>query len=113
MLLSMVKITPVPGREQETLDILLSVRGPILAVSGCLECSIYEEHDDEHAIIYLERWQSAAEMFKHIGSTLYTRVLKAMELSDREPEILFHEITDTHGMELIERVRSTYTGFWN
>jgi quinol monooxygenase YgiN len=110
MFLSMVKISPVPGREQEILDILLSVRGPTLADAGCLECSILEEHDDEKAIVYLEKWQSGTELCNHIRSAIYSRVLKALELSDREPEIWFHEITATQGMEVIERVRSSTDG---
>ncbi len=107
MLLSMVKITPVPGKEQEIFDILLSVRGPTLAASGCLECSIYEDHDDEHTIIYLEKWQLRTEMIAHIRSTLYARVLKALELAERQPEICFYDVVGTQGMELIESVRSS------
>jgi quinol monooxygenase YgiN len=107
MLLSMVKICPDAGKQQEILDILLSVKGPTLASFGCLECSIYEEYDEEHAIVYMEKWQIRAEMIDHIRSTLYSRVLKALELSRREPEICFYEITGTQGIELIESVRST------
>jgi quinol monooxygenase YgiN len=103
----MVKISPAPGKQQEILDILLSVKGPTLADSGCLECSIYEEHDEERAIVYLEKWQFRAAMIEHIRSLLYGRVLKALELSDRPPEICFYEINGTQGMELIESVRST------
>jgi quinol monooxygenase YgiN len=110
MFLSMVKISPVPGREKEIIDILLSVRGPTLANAGCLECSILEEHDDENAIYYLEKWQSGEQLCKHIRSAIYSRVLKALELSDREPEIWFHEITGTQGMAVIERLRSSPAG---
>ena len=110
MFLTVVKISPVPGREQEILDILLSVRGPTLADAGCLECSILEEHDDEQVIVYLEKWQTGEEMLNHIRSAIYSRVLKAMDLSDRKPEVWFHEITATQGMEVIERVRSSTDG---
>jgi len=110
MFLTVVKISPVPGREQEILDILLSVRGPTLADAGCLECSILEEHDDEQVIVYLEKWQTGEEMLNHIRSAIYSRVLKAMDLSDRKPEVWFHEITATQGMEVIERVRSSNPG---
>lgn len=106
MLLTMVKISPSPGKQQEILDILMSVRGPTLAASGCLECGIYEEHDEEHIILYLERWQVMTEMIDHIRSALYTRVLKAMELSVRQPEISFYEVSGRQGIELIEGVRS-------
>ncbi len=105
MLLTMLKISPVPGKEQEVLDILLSVRGPTLAVTGCDECCIYEELDEERAIVYLEKWQSRDEMINHIRSPLYSRLLRALELSDRQPGIWFYEIAGTQGMELIENER--------
>jgi quinol monooxygenase YgiN len=110
MLLSIIKISPAPGRQQEILDILQSVRGPTLAVAGCRECSIYAEHDEEQCILYLEIWQGAGEMIQHIRTALYSRVLKAMELSAREPEISFHEVSGTQGIELIEKARSLSAG---
>jgi quinol monooxygenase YgiN len=106
MLLSMVKISPVPGKRQEILDILQSVRGPTLAAPGCLRSSILEEHDDELFIVYLEEWQTRTEMAVHIRSPLYSRVLKAMELSRQQPEICFYEVSGIEGLELIESVRS-------
>lgn len=109
MFLSMVKISPAPGKQQEILDILRSVKGPTLAVSGCLECSILVETDDEHFLVYLEKWRLRAEMIDHIRSPLYTRVLTALELADRQPEICFYEISGTKGMELIESARSSIT----
>jgi quinol monooxygenase YgiN len=110
MILSTLKIFPAPAREEEVLDILLSVRGPTLAAAGCLECSIYQEHDDERAIIYLEKWVSRREMISHIRSTFYQRLLKALELSHRQPEICFYDIATTYGIELIEKERSSLPG---
>ena len=107
MFLSILKISPSQGKQREVLDILQSVKGPTLAASGCIECSICVEDDEEHSIIYIEKWQLRSEMIDHIGSALYARVLKALELSDRQPEICFYEIKGTQGMELIEGVRSS------
>lgn len=107
MILSIIKIFPSPAKQQEILDILLSVRGPTLATSGCLECSIWEEHDDEGAIVYLEKWQSKNILIRHVRSSLYPRVLKALELSARHPEIFFYELAGGEGIELIVRERST------
>jgi quinol monooxygenase YgiN len=107
MMLAMVKIVPSPGKRQEILDILLSVKGPTLAVPGCRACSIYEEHGAEQAIAYVELWQAPAEMYRHLRSPLYSRVLEAMELSARKPEICFHTVLRTEGLELIESLRST------
>jgi quinol monooxygenase YgiN len=109
MLITMVRISPQAGREQDILDILQSVRGPTLASSGCLECSILEEREDEEGILYLERWRSSAEMSNHIRSALYARILKALELSAGEPQIRFYETCSSQGMELVERLRSEDT----
>jgi quinol monooxygenase YgiN len=110
MILSTLKIFPAGTREDEILEILLSVRGPTLAESGCLECSIYQEHDEERAIVYLEKWRTKKELITHIRSAFYPRLLKALELSDRQPEIFFHEIAVTHGIDLIEKERSSLGG---
>jgi quinol monooxygenase YgiN len=110
MILSTLKIFPAPAREEEILDILLSVKGPTLAASGCLECCIYEEHDDERAIVYLEKWESRKQMITHIRSAFYPRLLKALELSHRQPEICFYDIAAVHGIDLIEKERSSVTG---
>ncbi len=109
MMLAMMKIVPSPGKRQETLDILLSVKGPALATPGCRACSIFEEQGDEQTIAYIELWQSPAEMYRHIRSSLYSRILEAMELSTSKPEICFHTVLRTEGMELIESLRSTST----
>lgn len=71
-----------------------------------MECSTYEEQGEDHAVIYIERWRFRAEMIDHIRSPLFFRVLTALELSERPPEICFYEITGTEGMELIEGVHS-------
>ena len=107
MILSMVTIFPDPEKRLAVLEILLSVKGPTLADQGCLSCCIYEEHDEVHVITYMEKWQSAAEMYRHIRSPLYVRVLKSMELSSRKPERVFNEVAGIRGMELIESLRNS------
>jgi len=101
----MVKIVPVPEKRQQVLDILLSMKGPTQAEGGCLNCYILEEYGEDHAIVYVEQWRSLAEMHRHMLSSLYARILQAMELSRREPEVCFYEIESTCGLELIEQVR--------
>jgi len=109
MILSMVNIVPAFGMRQEIVDILLSVKGPTLALPTCSACSIYEEQDDDKTIAYMELWQSEEEMDRHIRSSLYNRVLEAMELSTKTPEIRFFRISETHGIELIEKARGMST----
>lgn len=105
MIIAFVKIFPRGEKRQEILDILLAVKGPTLASSGCLSVACCEEHDEEPGILYLEQWQSLPALEQHIRSSSYSRILAAIELSDRRPEIHFYETGEVRGFELVERVR--------
>jgi len=102
----MVKIYPNPDKRQELIDILLTVKGSALAMPGCSICSVYNEYD-EATVLYLELWDTEAEMKRHLRSLLYSRVLEAMELSVDSPEITFYTISRTDGIALIGEVRGT------
>ena len=107
MILSFVKINPLPGKEQVVLDILRSVIGPTRLKSGCMDCAVYTDQGEAPTILYLEQWQSRETLDRHIRSELYFRVLSAMELADEAPEIYFHEVSDTRGLEYVESLRTS------
>jgi quinol monooxygenase YgiN len=107
MMIVTLKMTPHGEKRRETLDILLTVKGPVLAERGCLACGIYEEHDEEQSLLYVELWRSLEELERHIRSSNYARILEAMELSALLPEISFFESKETDGLALIEKIRSS------
>lgn len=106
MILSIIKIMPIPLKRREVLDVLQSIKGPILAVNGCLACCIFEEDEVDRMVLYLEQWRTWEDFVRHLRSTLYNRILEAMELSRQEPEVCFFEVSDVKGMELIEIARN-------
>jgi quinol monooxygenase YgiN len=73
---------------------------------GCVHCDIYEEYGDGQKILYIEKWQTKEDMYQHIRSNLYLRILNAMELASKPPEIFFHEDSETAGIELIEAIKA-------
>ena len=105
MILSFLKINPLPGKKQVVLDIFRSVIGMTRLKSGCTDCAVYTDQGEEQTILYLEQWQSREPMDRHIRSELYFRVLSAMELACEPPEIYFHEVLDTRGLEYVESLR--------
>jgi len=106
MILSFVKINPLPGKQQAVLDILRTVIGATRLKSGCMDCAVYTDHGEVKWIFYLEQWQSREFLDKHIRSELYFRVLTAMELARESPEIYFHEVSNTRGLEYVEALRT-------
>jgi quinol monooxygenase YgiN len=105
-MLSIIKILPIPERRKEVLDILISNKGPTQAIHSCLSCNICEEEGDEGTIFYIEQWRTWEDFIRHLRSDLYTRILGAMELSRKEPEVSFFEVTAMKGLELIAVVRN-------
>jgi len=105
-ILSLIKIAPTPENRKEVLGILNSIKGPTQAMHGCLASDISMEDGDDGVIMILEHWRTWEDFTCHIRSDLYSRILEAMELSRKEPEICFFEVTAMKGMELIEAVRN-------
>ena len=106
MILSFAKINPLPGKQQVVLDIFRSVIVPTRLKSGCMDCAVYTDQGEGQKILYLEQWQSRKPLDRHIRSELYFRVLSAMELANDPPEIYFHEVSDTRGLEYVEALRT-------
>lgn len=101
----MLRLFPSREQRRQMLGILRSVQGPTQAQPHCLECGFYEAANGEDAVLYLERWDSEPELQRHVRSDLYRRVLEAAELSRRSPEVHFHHVAATQGMEFIETLR--------
>jgi quinol monooxygenase YgiN len=109
MIVGTVRILPSPKRRDEVLEVLRSIQGPVLAQQGCAGCHIYEEQGPEPAVVLVEMWESQELLETHLRSEAYRRILGAIELSGAPPEVRFDHVSETEGMELIERARSAGT----
>ena len=105
MELTTLRIFPSREQRRHVLSVLRSVQGPTAIKPGCRCCRIYEEDGHDEAILYMECWDSEEDFERHIRSDMYRRVLEAMELSGRPPELKVHRITESRGIELIGALR--------
>ncbi len=106
MILGTIRILPPPSKHFSVLEVLRSVQGPVRAQPGCAACDIYDEQGPEQAIVFVERWESTDALEAHLRSDLYRRILAAVELSVGRPDFRFERVSDSEGIELIERLRS-------
>ncbi len=86
---------------------LESIQGRVRAQPGCLSCEIYTEIGMGGSVLFSEQWESEAALYEHIRSGLYLRILSAAELSRKAPEIRFHRVSDTQGLDLIRQLRTS------
>jgi len=105
MYLSMIRIYPAPEHEHAVIDVLDSLKGPITANVDGLACAISVETDGSGAVCYQEKWRTREAFEKHLRSTLFDRVLAAMEFSRQPPDIQFYDVTEAGGLDLVEQAR--------
>jgi quinol monooxygenase YgiN len=105
MFLSLIRIVPIPEKQDKILEMLVSVARHAKLIHGCTGGTVCEERGNGNAILYLESWGSREALQRHVRSGLYIRVLHAMDLASEPPDISFYEISGEKGMELIRELR--------
>ena len=105
MVFAVIKLIPQPNKRNELLEMLRYVKDRALDKMGCLGCGAYKATDGSAQILYEEQWRSTKDLDAHIRSGLYRSVLNAIELAREEPQISFHEVSQTRSMELIQELR--------
>ncbi len=105
MILALVEIYPQPGKRREVIDIFLSGQIQILLKPGCLSCELTTGILDDK-LLYIEKWESDREFYRHLASDDYFKILNALEYGSRQPSISFFEVREEKGLEAIERVRT-------
>ena len=107
MIVSLIELTPSPGKRMEILELLRFAADRLSIKPGCLSCGVYEKTDREEAILYVERWGTEEDLRRHIESNLYRAVLNALDLATDQRQVTFYEVSNTKSMEFIAGVRST------
>ena len=109
MILSIIKIYPAAGYAPAVIDVLESMKAALGAIAECTGCSVAFETGEDGAIVYTEVWSSQEAHENHLCSPIFSRVLEAMEFSRKRPVIEFFIVTESGGMEVIERARAGLT----
>jgi quinol monooxygenase YgiN len=102
---SIITIHPVPGEASRIIDILDSMQGLTATNPDCLGCFLTVEAREGKSICYMERWRTREALDRHVQSSLYFRVLEAMELSRIPPKVEFYAAKDVGGLDFLEQVR--------
>jgi quinol monooxygenase YgiN len=105
MILSSLKITVSPEKHRDVLQLVRSILGPTRARSGCIGISFFQDTDEPDTFLLLEKWESHQDLEKHLASDDYRKKLTLIDLSDQAPQIHFHEVSETKGMDWIIAVR--------
>jgi len=100
----------VPGQKvREALETLRSIAERTRVEPGCASCRIYYGAFEEDIIMLEEFWKTREDLNRHLRSASYRNVLLVVEMASEEPEIKFHEISASTGVETIMEARAGLT----
>ena len=105
MIHASLKVVLPAEKRAEALRIVRSLLGPVSAAPGCLSCGSYTDAQNENVLCYVEDWETEQDLQRHILSDDYRKFLALVDLSSQPPELKFHKVSETFGMEYLSRVR--------
>ena len=107
LIIESVRIAAMPAQCEQLRRGLVAWAGPTAVESGCLSCRILQESSAPQAFCYQAQWKTQDDLLRHIRTEHYKRLLALMELGTTPPVVEFHTVTETEGLDLIERARSS------
>lgn len=106
MILATIRMSVSPRNRAEVLRILRSVAELCRDDPGCLGCNTYRDLKDSRLLVLEQSWRSEEDLNRHLRSEEYRNLLLVLEMALKQPEIRFDTISDSTGIEAIEKARS-------
>jgi quinol monooxygenase YgiN len=107
MILATLRMALPLQKRGEALKILKSmvVRNQVRP-DDCVFSRICEDSLEDNILQFEEMWKSQEELERHLRSDDYHKVLLVLEMALKQPEIRFDTISNSTGIETIEKARS-------
>lgn len=104
MIVTMLKLTVAPEKKTEAIEILEVLEGPAQAQPGCLGCRLYAQMGVDDEILMIQEWKAKKALERYLCSDSFEKVLAVMDMANATPSLAFHTISETSGMELVEKL---------
>lgn len=106
MIIESVRIVVTPTKREQLRRALAAWAGPTAVESGCISCRILQDSSDLDAFCYEAQWKSRDDLFRHLRSEHYRRLLILMDIGSEPPLVEFHTVAETRGLDFIEFARN-------
>ena len=103
---SSIRLKVPLAKQNEVIDILHSISEQIKSEPDCIYAYLYRGVNDAEMIMFEELWKNQKALNSHIRSRLYQRILVAIEMSKKEPDIRFDKIIESRGFETLIHIRA-------
>jgi quinol monooxygenase YgiN len=104
-LLVVLKVMVPPAKRKEILQSIRPLLAPTRVLKGCIRIHFLQDLECPNALTLVEEWKSEGDLEYHLCSDEFKTILAVMEMSSKPPEIRFHSITKTSGLEFVTAAR--------
>jgi quinol monooxygenase YgiN len=94
-----------PERREDFIELVKGISEPTRVLKGCTSYYLGQSVEEENMFFVVEEWESQRDLENFIQSDTYRRLLLAMELLSRPPEVKINVISYTGGLEAIRAAR--------
>jgi len=101
MIQAFFRIVVPEDKREETLGVLLCLKGPTEVTRGCRGCWILQDAEDSRALTYLVQWDTQDDLEGHLRSERFRRLLPYIEMSVVPPEVAFSTVDRVRGIEFL------------
>jgi quinol monooxygenase YgiN len=110
MILVHMRITASTRQRREILRTLRALTPSTASRRGCADVRILQEVDNHNSFLWVEQWDSEADLDRHVRSDEYRALLTVIDMSMRQPDIRFFHVDKIAGMEMIAEKRAVDGG---
>lgn len=103
VLFTLVMVAP-RGRGPAMISALRSLRAQTQNVSGCLGCRLSADADAADIVHYSEQWATERDLWTHVRSERFGRLIALMETAAEQPRVAVHLVSRAFGFEYIKDV---------
>jgi quinol monooxygenase YgiN len=109
MILATLRMTVQPEKRRDLLEMIRGILEPTRVERGCISYRLYEDIENKNVFALVGEWKTQEDLENHIRTENYRRLLTLMDSLNEPPDLQFHTISHTEGIDLIKSVllRST------
>ena len=104
-----IKIVMKKYKIDEFVDFLRSLLSGFRKEKGCLDCSVYQDFDEEHSFCIVAEWETDEAMQQHFKTQKFEVLIGAARVLGETFEMMMAEVLESEDFELSAKIAAYNT----
>ena len=109
MIIVRIGLIPLPEKQKEVMQTLLSMIESTGKERGCLSHHVFRDIEDENVFSLIDEWETREDLDQHIRSAKFGVLLGVKSLLCEPPNIQIHTVSNSERMAAVNGGRDKKT----